>query len=213
MQAIPPSATAKLVKLARDLGSWRRPVSRSSSAKNISGLICCGQRCDLDFVFASFGMNVRVVRDNGIIHLPFLLLVAVGGIVVHIAARSGICFAKGVWFSTRVTSTTGYQADVVRSSLCWQALWSIGRSRFIISIIIILSPTRCVVAAFACHEAVVFKVEPHDAACSTHHVHGLCLGQRGWISSILLLLPVARSGWCLLRCVVVASSQTVKDAT
>ena len=113
LAAIPPSAAAKLVKLARGLGSWRRPVSGSSSAKSISGLTCCGQRCDLEFVIASFVVNLHGVRDNGIIHLPFLLRVAVGGIIVHIAARNGICLAKGVWFSTRVTSMTGCQAVVV----------------------------------------------------------------------------------------------------
>ena len=112
--AIPPSASADALELARDGGNWRRPVLGSSGAIYIVLLKRCGQRCDLEFVFvAIYVRNARAFKGRNRVRLPFLLLVAVGGIIVHIAACSGICIASGVWFSTRVTSTTGCQAAVV----------------------------------------------------------------------------------------------------
>ena len=186
--AIPSSASANLVELARDGGNWRRPVCGSSRAILIIGLKCCGQRCDLFVFVASVVANVCVNRDRNIVHLPVLLRFAMGGIAFHVAACDGSCLASGFGISARVTCATVCQDVIAQSSLCWQVLWSSGRSKFFISIITIPSPTRCIVAAFACHEAVVFTVEPHDVACCTHHVYEHCLGQQRWISPVLVLI-------------------------
>ena len=48
---ISPIATPGRMEFARGLGNWRCPVVGSNGAVFTIGLIHCGQRCDLDFVF------------------------------------------------------------------------------------------------------------------------------------------------------------------
>ena len=70
-------------------GLWQLATSRfgSSRAIFIIGLKCCGQRCDLFVFVASVVVNVCVNRDRNIVHLPVLVRFAMGGIVIHVAAR------------------------------------------------------------------------------------------------------------------------------
>ena len=139
MCSYPPSASADALELAREVGSWRRPVLGSSGAIFIVGLKRCGQRCDLEFVFvASAVMNARAFKGRDCVRLPFLLLCAIVGVILDVAACAGVCCASGVWSSTRITCATGCQAVVAESSLCWQVPRSNGRSNFTISIFIAL---------------------------------------------------------------------------
>ena len=88
-------AASRQVESARRFGSWRPPMFGSSGANITNGLIHCGQRRDLEFVFvAMFVMSAFVVRVSVGAHLPSSLLHAVVGINVEVVAYVGICFAS-----------------------------------------------------------------------------------------------------------------------